>query len=154
MALIKHESRIEPVFDRFDRMFDDWMSVLPFRRPTIFGRAYVPADVIRVDEYQEDGTLVVKAEIPGIDPEKDVELTVVDGVLHIEAERRAEEKTEEKGYVRQELRYGSFTRTLPLPQGVSEADITATYKDGILEVRVPAPAPKPATKVAVQVTKG
>ena len=154
MALMKHESRIEPVFDRFDRMFDEWMSVLPFRRPTIFGKTFVPAEVIRVDEYQENGTLVVKAELPGIDPEKDVELTVVDGALHIEAERREEEKTEEKGYVRQELRYGSFTRTLPLPQGVSEKDIKAIYKDGILEVRVPAPTPRPATKVAVKVDKG
>ena len=54
----------------------------------------------------------------------------------IEAERREEEKTEEKGYVRHEMHYGSFARTLPLPEGVSEADIKATYKDGILDIRV------------------
>lgn len=51
--------------------------------------------------------------------------------------------------MRRELRYGSFARTLPLPEAVSEADITATYKDGILEVRVPSPQPKPGTKVPI-----
>jgi HSP20 family protein len=137
------------MFDRFDRMFEDWMKVLPFRRPMTFSRDWMPADLIRVDEFHEDGTLVVRAELPGLDPEKDVELTVHDGLLTIEAERREEEKTEEKGYVHRELRYGSFTRTLPLPEGVSEADITATYKDGILEIRVPAPEPAPATKIPV-----
>ena len=73
---------------------------------------------------------MVRADLPGIDPEKDVELTVSDGMLHIRAERREEEKREEKGYLRQELRYGSLSRTLPLPEGVTESDITATYKDG------------------------
>jgi HSP20 family protein len=92
---------------------------------------------------------VVRAELPGIDPDEDVELTVTDGMLHIEAERREEEETEDKGYVRRELRYGSFSRSLPLPEGATEADITATYKDGILEIRVPAPQPPPAKKIPV-----
>ena len=145
MGLLKHESKqIEPVLGgRFERMFDDWMRAFPF------GHGWIPESVIRVDEFQESGTLVVKAELPGIDPDKDVELTVSDGMLHIEAERRQEEQTEEKGHVHRELRYGSFTRTLPLPEGVSEADIKASYKDGILEIRVPAPQPKPGTKVPI-----
>ena len=60
-----------------------------------------------------------------IDPAKDVDVSVHNGMLHIKAERREEEKTDEKGYVRRELRYGSFTRTLPLPEGVSTDDVTA-----------------------------
>ena len=95
---------------------------------------------------------MVRAELPGIDPDKDVELTVSDGMLRIDAERREEEKTEEKGYVRQELRYGSFARTLPLPMGVTESDITASYKDGILEVRIPAPAPEPTKRISISKT--
>ena len=137
------------MFDRFDRMFDEWRKVLPFRRATMFGREWVSEDMIRVDEFHENGTLVVRAELPGIDPEKDVELTVTNGILHIAAERREEEKTEDKGYLHRELRYGSFTRTLPLPEGVSETDIKADYKDGILEIRVPAPEPAPATKIPI-----
>ncbi len=148
----RHEA-LEPVetpetVDLFDRMFDDWMSMWPFRRPAVLAR-WMPEDLIKVDEYHENGTLVVRAELPGIDPDKDVELTVTDGMLHIEAERREEEKTEDKGYLRHELRYGSFSRSLPLPEGVTEADVTASYKDGILEIRIPAPQPEPAKKIPV-----
>ncbi len=83
------------------------------------------------------------------DPDSDVELTVSHGILHIEAERREEEKREEKGYVRRELRYGSLSRSLPLPEGATEADIAATYKDGVLEIRIPEPKHEPARKIAV-----
>jgi HSP20 family protein len=133
-------------------MFDEWMKGLAFRRPTLFGREWATEDVIRVDEYREDGSLVIRAELPGIDPEKDVELTVSGGMLHIEAERRQEEKVEEKGYLRHEIRAGSFSRTLPLPEGVSESDVRANYKDGILEIRIPSPEPAPAKKV--EISKG
>jgi HSP20 family protein len=152
----KGDTKVErmDVFDRFDHMFDDWMRVLPRRRPLLFGRDWMAEDVIRVDEFRENGNLVLRAEVPGIDPDKDVELTVLDGMLRIDAERREEEKQEEKGYIRRELRYGSFSRTLPLPDGVSEKDIKATYKDGILEVRVPVPETKslPATKIPIAKT--
>jgi HSP20 family protein len=151
-GLLKHKpTTVQPVdaFAHFDRMFDDWTTMLPFRRPAMFDREWTTQELIRVDEYQENGTLVVRAELPGIDPDKDVEITVSDGMLRIEAERRQEAKTEEKGYVRQELGYGSFTRTLPLPQGVTESDITASYEDGILEIRILAPAPEPATKISI-----
>jgi HSP20 family protein len=154
-ALLKRDSKhIEPIdlFSRFDRMFDHWVRAFPFPRPySLVGMEWMPEDLIRVDEYQEDGVLVVKAEMPGIDPDKDVELTVTDNVLHIAAERREEEKTEEKGYVRQEIRSGSFSRALALPPGVTGSDITATYEDGILEIRIPAPAP--ATTTTIPVTK-
>ena len=76
-------------------------------------------------------------------------LTVSDGMLHIAAERREEDKSEDQGYLRHELRYGSFTRSLPFPKGVTEADVTAAYKDGILEIRVPAPTPEPSRKIPV-----
>jgi HSP20 family protein len=148
-GLLKHEKRSEPdLLDRFDRMFDEWLTLRPFRG---FGTAPDGAadGLIRVDEFREDGALVIKAELPGIDPEKDVEVSVTDGMLHITAERKEESKTERKGYVRNELRYGTFSRTLPLPEGVAEGDIKATYEGGILEIRIPAPAPKPATKVPI-----
>jgi HSP20 family protein len=106
-------------------------------------------DLIRVEQFREDGALVVRADLPGIDPEKDVELTVSGGMLHIHAERREEEKREEKGYLRHELRYGSLSRTLPLPGGVTESDITATYKDGILEIRIPEPNHEPGKKIPI-----
>ena len=155
-ALLKRDSKhIEPIdlFSRFDRMFDHWVRAFPFPRPySLVGMEWMPEDLIRVDEYQEDGVLVVKAEMPGIDPDKDVELTVSDGMLRIDAERRVEEDTEDKGYIRHELRYGRFTRVLPLPDGATESDISASYTNGILEIRVPVaeqPAPKEPTKIAI-----
>jgi HSP20 family protein len=92
---------------------------------------------LRVEESREGDDLVVRAELPGIDPERDVEVTASDDVLHIRAHR--EERSEQKGKntVRSEFRYGSFVRNLPLPSGVREDDIKAGYKDGILEIRMP-----------------
>jgi HSP20 family protein len=144
---------VEP-FDplaRFDRLFDEWTHMLPFRRS--FSLAdWMTDEMIRVDEFQEDGTLVIRAELAGIDPDKDVEVTVTEGMLRIHAERRREEHSEGEGYLRRELRQGSFSRNLPLPRGVTEADIRASYKHGILEIRVPMPeetTPEP-TKVPVE----
>jgi HSP20 family protein len=105
--------------------------------------------LIRVEQYREDGTLVIRADLPGIDPDKDLELTVSHGMLHIEAERREEREREEKGYLRRELRYGSLSRSLPLPEGVTGDDVTATYEAGVLEVRVPEPKREPAKKIAI-----
>ena len=95
------------------------------------------AEELRVEEFTEGNQAVVRVEMPGIDPDKDVEISVTDHTLRLHAERREEKKTEEKGSYRSEFRYGSFTRTVSLPAGATEKDVKATYKDGILEVRVP-----------------
>jgi len=109
---------------------------------------------MRVEEFVDGDTAVVRAEMPGIDPDSDVEITVEDGILHVRAHR--EERTEEdrpEGY-RSEFRYGSFERSVRLPEGTTEADITATYTDGILEVRVPAPKPVEKAATKIEVTRG
>jgi HSP20 family protein len=156
-TLSRREQGGEPstMFSRMDRLFDEWMRSLPLRRPFGLGGDWPGDEMIRVDEFRDGDTQVVRAELAGIDPDKDVEITVNDGTLQINAQRRVEKTTEDKGYTRHELRYGSFTRTLPLPDGASESDITATYKDGILEIRVPVkepPATTAPTKIAI--TKG
>lgn len=153
-GLVKQNER-EPksvdVFDRFDRLFDDWARMLPFRRPGLLTRPFLGEEVIRVEEHREDDVIVVRAELPGVDPDKDVAVTVADGMLRIEAERHEVEEEKQKGsYTRRELRYGSFSRTLPLPAGVVAADVTATYKDGMLEVRVPTRGEGPGEKIPVK----
>jgi len=118
----------------------------PFRWPdfpSLMGEA--EDELIRVEQYMDGDTLVIRAELPGIDPENDVELTVSDGVLHLRAHRQEESREEKKGSVRSEFRYGSFSRSVRLPAGAGEADVTATYKDGILEVRVPVDTAKSGT---------
>lgn len=140
------------LWDRFDQMLDDWAKLVPFR--SAFPRdGWEAAQVIRVDEVREGDTLVIRAEMPGVDPDKDVEVTVADGTLHIKADHKEETTTEEKGFVRRELRRGRFSRTLPVPPGITEADVGATYKDGILELRVPMPAAAVEPPKRVTITK-
>ena len=114
--------------------------------PTWFDRTFADLPVwkdllgdsmLKVEEYEMDGKLVVRAEMPGLDPDKDVEITVADGRLHVQAERRSEATTDDKKGYRSEFRYGMFERTLRLPPGATEKDIKATYAAGILEVSIP-----------------
>ena len=108
----------------------DWFEDFPFGPRTMINTG---EHAIRVEEYQDDGNYTVKAELPGIDPEKDVEIMVDHGILTVHAER-AEEKQEGK---RSEFLYGSFTRSVQLPEGVQEDDIKASYDNGVLTVTAP-----------------
>jgi HSP20 family protein len=92
---------------------------------------------LRVEEQRDGDDFVVRFEIPGIDPEHDVELTVLEGILHISARREERSELDEESGYRSEFRYGSFVRNIALPPGVDVDDIRASYKDGILEVRIP-----------------
>jgi HSP20 family protein len=120
----------------------------PFRR---FFEGDWDASSLRVEEFRDGDTMVVRAELPGVDPEEDVDVSVTEGVLHIRAERQ--EKTEHKdktGY-RSEFRYGSFVRNISLPAGCRQEDVSAKYKDGVLEIRIPVPEqPAPTgTKIPI-----
>ncbi|MGH3660686.1 MAG: Hsp20/alpha crystallin family protein [Micromonosporaceae bacterium] len=103
----------------------------------------------RVEDYIDDGNYVVRAELPGVDPEKDVTINVEHGTLEIRAERR--EETKEKR--RSEFRYGSLHRTLRLPEGADEEQITARYDRGILEVTVPIPKTQVGARKSIPVEK-
>lgn len=97
-----------------------------------------PSPQLRVEDFVEDDTYVIRADVPGIDPDRDLDVHVEDGRLVVTGERR--EEHHEKN--RSEVRYGSFARTLPLPAGVDADDVTATYVDGVLEVRLPLGEPE------------
>ena len=140
-------------FARLDRMFDEWLRGVPMRRPLTFVEDLAEDGLIRVDEFRDGDVQVVRAELPGIDTEKDVDVTVQDGMLRIAAQRKIEEETQDKGYTRHELRYGSFSRTLPMPEGAGEADIKASYKDGILEIRIPVSEPTASEPTRIAVNK-
>jgi HSP20 family protein len=116
------------------------------------GAALFPfvAPEIRVEQLVADGHYVVRAEIPGVDPEQDIDVTVVDRVLRIRAER-TEEKHEK---THSEFHYGSLVRTLLLPSGAVEESATARYERGVLEVSFPLGEPRePGRHIAIQVTK-
>ena len=89
-----------------------------------------------VDALTKDSDLVIRAELPGVKQE-DVDISLHDNVLTISGERRVEEEEEERGgYHIRERRYGSFSRSLALPEGIDESKISARYEDGVLEVTV------------------
>lgn len=116
--------RVADLFDELDRLMS-WPLVGEAGEEAQYGPA--------VDVYQTDDEVVVKAALPGVKKE-DLDISIQDNTLTIRAETRREEEVEEDGYFRRELRYGTFARRLPLPAPVDEEQVTATLKDGILEV--------------------
>jgi HSP20 family protein len=111
------------------------------------------AGAIRVEELVDGERLVVRAELPGVDPEKDVDVRIEGGDLLISARRQERKEEKERGGYRTEFRYGSFSRTVPLPEGAGEQDIEATYNDGVLEVRVPVPQRDQAVPKKIEVRR-
>ena len=129
------------------RMNNDfsWPSLLPDRPFFDLDRGWVDLlteTTIRVEEFQENDHMVVRAEVPGADPDHDIEITKSDSMLRISVQRRKESTTENRRHYRSEFQYGSFTRAIALPAGTAEQDIKAEYHDGILEVRIPMIASK------------
>lgn len=110
-----------PFVDVFDWLEMPWTMLRP-----------ASGHPMRVEDYVEDGSYVVRAELPGLDPEKDIDVTVSKGVLTISAHRQ--DKTE--GKHRTEFRYGAFARSVTLPADADEDHIRASYDMGILEVVV------------------
>lgn len=120
--------------------FPSWASLRP-----AFGN-----QVIRVEDEMKDGNYEIRAEIPGVDPAKDVDITVRDGLLTIKAQRT--EKKESAG--RSEFSYGTFMRSVTLPAGADQDAIKASYDKGILTVSVPVTEAQAAEKhVAVESVK-
>jgi HSP20 family protein len=92
----------------------------------------------QIELQQKGNELIVRADLPGVKRE-DVNVEVQDGVLTVSGERRQEDREERDGFVRSERRYGSFYRSIPLPEGVNEDNVSATFGDGVLEVRARIP---------------
>jgi HSP20 family protein len=130
MALTVRRSRLPEVWPFAGRHFEwpDWMR-------TEMDRLFAD-DLISVEEFRDGDEYVVRAEIPGVDPDKDIEVSVVDRVLRIRADKREETRTDEQDGFRSEFRYGTFSRAVELPAGATADDVKASYTDGVLEVRV------------------
>lgn len=109
---------------------------------------------LRVEEFVDDRTLVVRAELPEIDPDKDVDIAVVDGELRIKAQRQAKSEHKDKDGYRSEFQYGSYARTIKLPAGATVDDVSATYKDGVLEIRVPVAEPVQPAPTKIPISRG
>jgi HSP20 family protein len=100
-----------------------------------------------MDVYARDGDLVVRVELPGIDPQRDVTIEVDDRELVVRGERRRREAVDDGAYYRLEATYGAFERRVPLPEGVDESGIIASFEAGVLEIVVPKPEGQDRSKV-------
>ena len=121
-----------------DRMFGHR---LPFMQPLrrYVGSSHTGKWSPSADVYEKDGNLVVKAELPGVEKDN-IDVTVDNGDLVIKGMRKADEEVQEENYYRMERFSGTFYRRFPLPDDIDEDRISAEYRDGVLEVRVPKPA--------------
>ncbi|QWF78013.1 Hsp20/alpha crystallin family protein [Amycolatopsis sp. CA-230715] len=104
---------------------------------------------VRIEESKEDNQYVVRAELPGFDPEKNITVTAHDGLLTVRAEREAKET----GDGRSEFYYGTFSRTVSLPAGADADQISAKYADGILEITMPYSEHPREKQVKIQVER-
>lgn len=112
---------------RIDRLFEDL--VAGGKRGE-----WTPA----IDVIREKGHLILRADMPGIKPDE-VKVEVEDDILTVSGEHEESKEEKDEKFVRRERRYGSFVRSIALPSGVDSDKVTATVKDGVLEVSVPLP---------------
>jgi HSP20 family protein len=136
MALLM---RPEPFSREVDRLFDAF-----FRGDSEQARRWVPP----VDLVEAEDHFVLKADLPGLS-EEDVSVEVQDGTLTISGERTAEHETRERGWYRIERSFGSFNRSLTLPDGVDPDGISAKFDRGVLEVRIPKPEQRKPRRVEI-----
>ncbi len=136
----KNEARPVSMFEEMDNYFDKF-----FRHPfSLMARSTWPdfsfpdLDEVSpsVDIFEEKREIVIKAEMPGIKKE-DVNVSITENTVTISGEKKQEEKVEKKDYHRFERSYGSFCRRFRLPENVNSDKIKASFKDGVLEVRLP-----------------
>jgi len=131
--------------DRFNRIFNDTLS--RFFEDDSSTRTWSPA----VDIYETDQNVVLKAELPGVDP-KDVEARVEDGTLYLKGQRKFQNEVKEDHYHRIERSYGSFVRSFALPRSVDADEVSAEYKDGVLTLTLPKREEAKPKTIKIQVT--
>lgn len=149
-TLTRPEQKLEPVRDSFSRIFDRDLRMMRMMtrdfdrlfgdfgmRAPVFDR-FLPeaAWMPDVEVFQRDGRFVVRADLPGMKKD-DVKVNVQDNMLILEGDRKVEQDVTKDGFHRTERTYGTFFRSLPLPEGVKVDGVNATFKDGVLEIAMP-----------------
>ena len=142
MALIRWEParEVDSLQSEVNRVFDAFFGNGSAARE----RRWVPAmDLVETDEH-----LVLRADLPGLSRD-DVQIEVKDGALTVSGERKAEQEERTEGYYRVERSFGSFSRSLTLPDGIDADAILADFDEGVLEVRIPKPAERKPHRVEI-----
>jgi HSP20 family protein len=149
MAIVRWEpfrDLVTPQRD-FDRLFRDAFSS-QHGETELSTRSWAPP----VDIYETEEAIVLKAELPGVDP-KDVEVRVEDNTLYLKGERKFEKEVKEQNYHRVERSYGSFARSFSLPNSISTDQVRAEFKDGLLTLTMPKREEAKPKTIKIDVTK-
>lgn len=128
--------------EAMDRLFED-----SFVRP--WGLAPFEGTSLSMDIYQTDDAVVVKASLPGVKADE-IDVSVTGDMLTIKGESEAEQEVKEENYIRREMRYGSFTRTVPIPVSVQSDKAEATFENGVLTLTLPKAEEVKAKAIKVQ----
>jgi HSP20 family protein len=136
----------EPFTREVDRLFDAFFGNTG---DAAAGRRWVPPmDLVEADDH-----FVLKADLPGLS-EEDVSIEIQDGTLKISGERKSEHEAREQGWYRIERSFGSFSRSLTLPDGINPDAVTAEFDRGVLEVRIPKPEERKPRRVEIKAQSG
>lgn len=131
--------------DLFRRVFGGLTPTSLLRREAFRGEWY-PA----IDCYMKNNQFIVHADLPGVNP-KDVDISLTGNVLTIRGERKSEVEEKKEGYLFHETSFGTFERVLTLPEGIDVSKVKATYKNGVLELTMPAKAEALPKKVNIEI---
>jgi HSP20 family protein len=160
----RSSSQLGRLTDEIDRFFDDfgfgrgWLASR-FGRHSLMPRWWMGSRsdldmwAPEVEVFQRDNNLVVRADLPGMTKD-DVKIDITDEALTLQGERKREHEEEREGYYRSERSYGSFYRVLPLPQGAITNQAKATFRDGVLEITMPAPPQEVTQGRRIEITEG
>ena len=132
--------------ERFRNEFDDFLEKFGLE-----GRLFKEREQIlrpAIEAYVEDDTFRVRVDLPGIDS-ANIDVKVIGGMLTIKGSREQKLDTTKQDYFQREIRYGSFERSISMPEGIKAEDLKASYRDGVLELT--APMPKQATSAGVKI---
>lgn len=136
---------LEHFRENFDDLFD-----------RLIGRpADAPATGVRgpaLESFVEDDRLVIRVDLPGIDPAK-VEVTVAGNLLTIRGAREDRREQKHRDFIQREVSYGSFERTLTLPRGAETEHVAAAYHNGVLELTIPMPKEMTPRKVPIEIER-
>ncbi len=137
-------SEMASMRDRFNRLFDDSLFPVGRGEESLGLSAWNPS----VDIYEDDDSIVIKAEIPGVDRDN-VQVDLKGRVLTLKGERKNDSEVKEDRFYRREMSYGRFERAFTLPAEVDADKIKADFKDGVLKVQVPKPEEQKPKQITV-----
>ncbi len=139
---------LSAIQERMNQIFEDALSRNRGREEGLRQGMWTPA----VDIYENTDSVVVKAELPGVEKDQ-ISVEVKDGILSLRGERKFEKEIKEESYHRIERMYGSFQRSFSLPVSVDQEKVTAKFKDGVLEVKLPKKEQAKPKQIKVDVVK-